>query len=131
MLLRRKVIGVGSSVIGAGSTAGIGWVPLSASQMPPTLVGMGYAQRKDEVCTAEIIYLVIPQTAPTKHRSRAGAFIEEARRSLSALSGALSLCALAIVALYGLYYVKSMAGVDLIADKHLEDFVPIPGYHRW
>lgn len=95
-------------------------------------MGMGHAQRQDDVCSAEIIYLVIPRNVKTRKRSsRIAIWAQEARCAITALSGALSLCVLAIVALYALYTVKSMAGIDLFADKHLEDFVPIPGYHRW
>ena len=50
---------------------------------------------------------------------------------IGAAGGAVVFACLCCVALYGVYYLKSMAGVDLVASKHLEDYVPVPGYGRW
>lgn len=123
---------VGSALFGTGSATGIGRVPFSTSAQPPRISVVGHPLIQDEPCTAEIIYLVIPKDAkPRQRRTRIQEFSDEFGRTLSAFSGALSLCLVAVVALYGLYTLKSMAGIDLFADKHLEDFVPIPGYHRW
>ena len=108
------------------------------------MVTMGALSKKDTVDTVEVIYLLIPPApepmsvaAVRKHNVRAArreawsAFGLGVNGSTLAICRALGFLVLFCLAMYALYYLKSMLGIDLFADKHLEDFVPVPGYHRW
>lgn len=51
-----------------------------------------------------------------------------------AADSALLLGACLIIAplsLYGMYILKSAAGIDLFPKEHLESFVPVKGWMRW
>jgi hypothetical protein len=90
--------------------------------------------------SAEIFYLVIPVARPVNQWDRMhyalwcfarGGVARKVVNHLRATVGAFGFLGLCLVGLYGLYYLKSILGIDLFGDKHLEDFVPIPGYGRW
>ena len=92
---------------------------------------------------AEVIYLIVPPKSDIQEtigwerlylhgagwfRCKVASQFEEI---LQAGIGAIGIVLILFVAFYGLYTLKSMMGIDLFPDKHLEDFVPIAGYQRW
>lgn len=128
----------------ARTSAGSGFAPSSGAAILPNLKNVAAERAPQPQESAEIIYLLIPHTAqPVRTPSlfdrvaygmwamkesetygRLGATVQ-------ATLGAVGFAVLGCVGLYGLYYLKSILGIDLFPDLHLEDFVPIPGYHRW
>lgn len=94
----------------------------------------------EQTHTAELIYLVIPPEPKSTYwdriyysvwQIRHSDFISDANRILYSLFCGILWIMGGFIALYALYYLKSILGIDLFPDKHLEDFVPVPGYGRW
>ncbi len=110
----------------------------------PTIKSVSAERVPQEAETAEILYVVIPPPTarpapPTVFQRlhyrlwlmRDSEVFDRIAVMTQSVIGAIGFTIVCCVALYGLYYLKSILGIDLSHEKHLEDFVPIPGYGRW
>jgi hypothetical protein len=101
-----------------------------------------FIQPVDELQSPEVIYLVVPQTAPisrpaekpfsiAERLSLAIFNLQHSPKSRSDKSHALAFAlSFTLIAGFWAYNVKSAFGIDIFPHQHIENFAPLPGWQR-